>query len=592
MNRDIKPESWVFKHRYANSNKDKLLVVVKFLLVPLYVISSWVEFTYKRNWQHSNLILRSFGFFLLIVILMVSGFFTNLLNLKVVSYTQIFSTLFSLFDTCMLYVLFVFVFNFLSFLFVIIIDIHLILKDAFSLAMKDNVDTWLAKLLGHKLWAGDKTYKLLDSLMQDAERIGRSKWLIVNFLKEDLDKRITIESLVAGDAVSELYTLRGENWTSHEYSQFLQKNLTHADKSIAWLVEPKDFFEELLPSYLAEVIVSIACLVGSDYIKEFESPKKFPANFDLCVFLSTLKLKSYCPFSYNDTCVYNCSCESCKIRNLQLEVNTKTRPAVVSYLWAAMYTKGLQVLSAGVKAKNNTIEVNGGKKISYHKVYKSLEQRECLVTDFYLPHILEFKNLKVTRKRYIFLGTKVKNIFYDLTQSYNLRTYFRSVAPCLDGMQIGLLQTNSPYHKLSGWRNHKNIDREIRSKSAFLKRKVRFFSDKIREDVMEFLLRWAFDLFKDSSGGESVVKGIHKGQYKGQEDNPSETEYSLDIGVYDERLLIYSCKGSSEKTRDIVSKLYPPNHQSLTSLLDDWFPKNGLIEAKEVIDEFIRALKR
>ena len=91
------------------------------------------------------------------------------------------------------------------------------------------------------MWSGEKTSRLLRELEASVGE-KRGKWFLANFIKEVLEDRIE------ENKDSSSFTIKtAEPWSNYRYSSFIQKNLSHAEESIWWLVDPRDFFSELLP---------------------------------------------------------------------------------------------------------------------------------------------------------------------------------------------------------------------------------------------------------------------------------------------------------------------------------------------------------
>lgn len=110
-------------------------------------------------------------------------------------------------------------------------------------SMAKYFDKNMEHVFGHKLWADKDTYKLFDSLMR-ATDIGRSKWLIVNFMNT-----IVKNSHTGNGKIESTMTLT-------DYSEFLAANMDHAD-NIYWFLPLQDFVSILLPQF---VLHSIALL--------------------------------------------------------------------------------------------------------------------------------------------------------------------------------------------------------------------------------------------------------------------------------------------------------------------------------------------
>ncbi len=143
----------------------------------------------------------------------------------------------------------------------------------FSEAAKSHVWEWQEKILGHKLWAGEKTHGLFKELTEASLDHQRAKWLMVNFLSEVVEDVLKTEkeTSTTGTAtgappsqsqdleanVKAKYTIStAEAWSDCRYSRFLDRNMEHA-RTVWWLVDPTDFFSTLLPDFAAYALASI-----------------------------------------------------------------------------------------------------------------------------------------------------------------------------------------------------------------------------------------------------------------------------------------------------------------------------------------------
>lgn len=110
------------------------------------------------------------------------------------------------------------------------------------------------QILGHKVWAEERTYKFLSRIVQNEAR-EKAKWQMVNFLSRLADNHIFPEE----DAgYFKITTESSGAWHISEYSDFLSDNIVHASKEIRWLVDPKDFVEYLIPYCISYLLGSIA----------------------------------------------------------------------------------------------------------------------------------------------------------------------------------------------------------------------------------------------------------------------------------------------------------------------------------------------
>jgi len=106
-------------------------------------------------------------------------------------------------------------------------------------------------MLGERMWAGRQTRELLLRLCHAEE--ARSKWVLVNFLKE-----VTDRLLVARPGTSRYEVSTTKPWPETDYSLFLSENMLYA-RHIWWLTDPSDFFYKLLPDFVSLALASLAC---------------------------------------------------------------------------------------------------------------------------------------------------------------------------------------------------------------------------------------------------------------------------------------------------------------------------------------------
>lgn len=122
------------------------------------------------------------------------------------------------------------------------------IKELYSKTAEESVWKWNDKLFGHKLWAGDKTHRLFEILMKDSSDVQRAKWLMLNFLKEEVENTFSNSSQ---------HTLCSKKpWEAHKYSTFLSENIEHANK-IIWFMDTSVFFGTILPTFYLYVIAAI-----------------------------------------------------------------------------------------------------------------------------------------------------------------------------------------------------------------------------------------------------------------------------------------------------------------------------------------------
>jgi hypothetical protein len=119
-------------------------------------------------------------------------------------------------------------------------------------SIKQDLERDFAHILGHKVWSGENTFRLLKDLI-DKWQSRQTKWLMVNFLSQIVDDAV---ELVTGEGDFKVVTLK--KWSVNRYSSFLAKNTVHAESSVWWQVTPTDFFRSLLPEFVAYTLACVA----------------------------------------------------------------------------------------------------------------------------------------------------------------------------------------------------------------------------------------------------------------------------------------------------------------------------------------------
>jgi len=110
------------------------------------------------------------------------------------------------------------------------------------------------QILGHKVWAEERTFKFLSRIVQN-EANEKAKWQMVNFLSRLADNHIFPEE---DSGYFKITTQSSGTWHISEYSDFLSDNIMHASKEIRWLVDPRDFGKYLIPYCVSYLLGSIA----------------------------------------------------------------------------------------------------------------------------------------------------------------------------------------------------------------------------------------------------------------------------------------------------------------------------------------------
>lgn len=135
--------------------------------------------------------------------------------------------------------------NLLLYSVILAVEYPSLLAREFRAAGQDAVHGWLEDVLGHKVWAGPKTSDLLTRLVENYKG-RRAKWLMVNFLARVVDDLVSLPNPHTSFRVE-----THRRWKLLTYSEFLAGNTSHADDTIWWQVAPSDFFEILLPDFIA-----------------------------------------------------------------------------------------------------------------------------------------------------------------------------------------------------------------------------------------------------------------------------------------------------------------------------------------------------
>lgn len=370
--------------------------------------------------------------------------------------------------------------------------------DSARLQLKEDLSDELGdKLLGHKLWAQKMTYGLFSQLIGIRAKGRRARWFVVNFLAHLVDERIKCCPAKGGV----LYTIStgGNPWSACIYSQFLAKNMDHAEDEILWLVDPNDLFGTILPEFVRYVLAASA-------VQQWKAPgwsfrdfrtrsvdgayKAYLTNPPSGV--TTDDWADYCETvlpSESREVVPKLDSEDESCDSMSSVFHTHILPPLVRFGW---YLAN----KAGDRFDSESID-EGFRVLSKHYL------------DYVFPHFEAFgKAMAPVKKRVLFLG-------------YNL-----------------------PEEAEAAW-----IDDQIRVYWAEQKKQGKW--DDIKQVANESVVRKALELFAKTSGGDPeriVVQG-----YGGADPNLKET---LDIGFYDQRFVVSSRPVANDSSKRFVDWLY------------------------------------
>ncbi len=414
-------------------------------------------------------------------------------------------------------------------------------------AIENSQQATLDNLIGHRLWASKQTYDLLSDLLK-FHAGAKAKWLMIKFLSEVASDRIlTQRDESKAFAIYKVDT--GNNlWPLSKYSKFLKDNMSHADKSIYWIVDPKDMFSIILPELLNYVFASyaFACFpsrVMSEVLGQLQkhAPKQSSHTLRIETFFKIDK-------NHNDRLIKNSACSKAYNDNLDFilgssQHTTKQLDYFTNNLYARRqewnvfndYILPCMVRCGIILLKNKNIDSN-------FNINKAFENFSAEYINRVLPHFLAFRiNDLVVKKRIIFLD-------YDNGES--LDTVIKSL-----------------------WDN-----------SEFLKDIKAFVKDKNYLDVFktqdQLICDHLMKLFCFTSGGKKNIVVTNAGG------SVSDTN-SLDIGFYDDNFVVRAkgVEGNPEKDEREVTWIYGYHRNKsvdwITCLSDT---KEQILDGNEIRD--------
>lgn len=467
---------------------------------------------------------------------------------------------------------------------------HLLYNKTYN-AGRDVVSKWSSGILGHKLWSGPNTYKLLEHLLKESSDLGRAKWLLVNFLSEDIEKKIhelkpKQENIENGkiqpspNKNEPVYEITVRDWSIYTYSSFLANNMSHARKSINWVVDPIDLITQIIPAHVIEVIISIGSLIDPvDIKKTLDLAKKaidkkdergkywgvVLGNYaDYCpIYLRNQEYKKAGQKEYQD-CNKNHN-------NCPYDFPFKNEPAnhhrQLEFLWYALFAGSLKKLQTAGVENNEIIRISDTIPIKYGDVKKKYQEREAMGS-LVLPHIDEFRKASCSKKRHVYLGIMPKSSKETKISKgiANLREY-------ISGSNANYIQSIVPKFELSNASIENSLfssllkhNYDIENKKIYwdMQVDVDCFWEKIPNDVKKLVLQWALKLFSYTSGGPNLIKGVFVDRRLEDLTYPD----CHDIGFYDELLVLSSERGPS---RNVTWRVY----QDVTDLEKTYFTEDS-----------------
>ena len=568
----------------------KVLYYITFILVPFQPLIGLITKPQNKGWRRTTFFVTALAFLVLLLAgLFFSDYFLRVLQDLGQKLTGHDLAIKVLVITGVLLV------NVVCYIVYLVFDFHNILADAFGSSTKTQLDRCFEEILGHKLWSGTKTYKFLEFLLQQSMRLGRSKWLLVNFLRDGIENSIHKDEVTIkkdGDEETRLvpeYKIKGSSWDVYDYSLYLKQNLTHAENSVHWLVDPKDFLYELIPSYLTEAIVSIGmCLHDTSWnrVKPLLQENS-ESSYSIHELLKKIGLDhDLCPWNTGGICnrtassSTKCLGANCKADGLKWDKEAEAKKTMLNCFFAIFFGLGLRDLKETAEATKKTLKI-GNKTINSDKILKQYENRADIIEDYCLPHIFEFKNLAIKHKcRNIFLGLSgdaLKNIVKKNQHFGSPAQYCQMIYPRikLTGEEVCSIEEDGCF--VNG-----QADEAVNTKYTMLWDAVG------NMEVFDILLGWSYSLFVYSSGGKNHVNGVSV--------NEPPLRKTFDLGVYDSCLVIDSKPPDQKntRTRKIGWTLYNFDSSEISKIMTTFFPSSGnnLFSSERVEEKLIDAFHK
>lgn len=377
------------------------------------------------------------------------------------------------------------------------------MRNLFSKESKDQVCKWNEKLLGHKIWSGEKTYEMLDGLF----KASRAKWFIINFLKEIVD-----DDIKNTDNKYEISSKRP--WDTYRYSEFLATNMTHAEKDVWWLVEPSDFFSILLPDCMAYLFTCVALQQYSiDFqclTKDYHKPPEIIKS-DICSKLSGEVAKKF-------VLQFGNACKRMNVEKDSSLLNGITVKDMPEWYKKNKYLrKVINILKEiGVEIYSNTDRAKKEKLLSSAKEY--FEKKLICSLGEIFPHMEAFRNINVQNKKIRLVVFKDEN--YICNEKYMKVTF------------------NNYWKKENITKKEQSID--INWCESF---------DSVSENIIH-----ALDIFAKTCGGEQHLIFAHLSKsYFEQKSIDSSCLKIVDLGIYDECCVVESHAAASAEIESDLS---------------------------------------
>jgi hypothetical protein len=478
-------------------------------------------------------------------------------------------------------------------------DLSRIIAAAFGRQARAEVWDWMSRIMGHKMWAGENTHKLLQSLAEGLPDLGRSKWLLLNFMQQDVESKINsawdfvatnaTRSATGGAEERCLYEVNVRDWDIRQYSDFLAQNMVYAEKRIQWVVDPFDFFAQILPAHIMEVCIS----VGMEAIDKVDSLVK---NADKCnptgqtCEALLFKMRQDCP--NRPRCPNGCFPDSV-LKQIVLKENRTDhqRMRELDWIWLAAYCRTLSHLRhSTVLPGKDSLEVNG-KTIDLGVILKGYRDRVEKGLNPRLVHVEAFGKSACEKRRHIYLGDQkntsaehgISKLFHEDVPA----SYMMTVIPELD------LNEGSPvFGLMCAWSKLNRVgealvasDVAAESPGSLMKEALSATTPAVRAQI----LSWALDLFALTSGGKGNVRAVF---CEKAAPDMKKYENSHDIGVYDDRLEVTSeVRAANLHTvgaeRAITWRLYATQ----SPLAREYFPADGSPDMVS-FDDFVSACTR
>ncbi|MGA2617916.1 MAG: hypothetical protein ABSF26_09910 [Thermoguttaceae bacterium] len=484
-------------------------------------------------------------------------------------------------------------FNLVAYIIVLLFDLPTLFDAKFRAAGKQSVSEWLVDILGHKLWSGANTYRLLEHLLAETQVLGRAKWLLVGFLSTDIDKKIQRDPDKKADSNGNLtdtdkpdhplYKVTVHDWTVRTYSQFLADNMTHAKRTIHWVVDPIDLVTEIIPAHVIEVVISLGGVLRGDTDRIVRAANQALKDEPKTTNWGTL-VDSYAPWCPRPRVAT--AGTSCQKNHTQcpesFPFSGEPHNRQLDYLWYAMFSRAVADLN-GATATAKGIKMASGQEVGWRPVLSCYKKREEIVGSLVLPHIDEFRKAACSKKRHVYLGIKPSRLD-DPTERIkkgvdNLRLciasrndYVRCISPRIaDASQTenGLF-SQLLCHQMNG-AGSVTYQQPLGQDDIWAS---------VDNGVKAKLLEWSIDLLSFTS--DDAVKGVFV------DDRPQSLGGDChDIGFYDGLLVLSSGRG---KTRDVTWRVY----QQSPRLEVEYFPKEPsqhLVGFGELAQIVMEALK-